>query len=74
MKHLKRNLILIFLADTLLLIACLAFSIQQIMAHPHLSFGMILLLIVDFVVLSSFISLLTVAVQYFVRKIKERKK
>ena len=72
MKHLKRNLILIFIADTLLLIACLAFTVQKFIHHPQMSLELIILLI--FVVLSTFCSLLTIAVQYIIRKIKARKK
>ena len=74
MKNLKRNLTLIFIANALLLIACLAFTIQKFFGHPQMSFGLIILLIVDFIVLSTFCSLLTVGVQYIVREVKERKK
>lgn len=74
MKNLKRNLILIFIADALLLVACLAFTVQKFISHPQLSFGLIVLLIIDFIILSTFCSLLTVAFQYIIRKIKERKK
>ena len=45
MKHLKRNLILIFIADTLLLIACLAFTVQKFIHHPQMSLELIILLI-----------------------------
>ena len=72
MKHLKRNLILIFIADTLLLIACLAFTVQKFIHHPQMSLELIILLIFDFIVLSTFCSLLTIAVQYIIRKIKAR--
>ena len=74
MKHLKRNLILIFIADTLLLIACLAFTVQKFIHHPHMSLELIILLIFDFIVLSTFCSILTIAVQYNIRKIKARQK
>ena len=74
MKHLKRNLILVFIADTLLLIACLAFTVQKFIHYPQLSLDLIILLIFDFIVLSTFCSLLTIAVQYIIRKIKARKK
>ena len=74
MKHLKRNLILVFIADTLLLIACLAFTFQKFIHHPQMSLELIILLIFDFIVLSTFCSLLTIAVQYIIRKIKARKK
>lgn len=75
MKHLKRNLILIFIADTPLLIACLAFTVQKFIHHPQMSLELIILLIFDFIVLSTFCSLLTIAVQqYIIRKIKARKK
>ena len=74
MKHLKRNLILIFIADTLLLIACLVFTVQKFIHHPQMSLELIILLIFDFIVLSTFCSLLTIAVQYIIRKIKARKK
>lgn len=74
MKHLKRNLILIFIADILLLIACLAFTVQKFIHHPQMSLELIILLIFDFIVLSTFCSLLTIAVQYIIRKIKARKK
>ena len=74
MKHLKRNLILIFIADTLLLIACLAFTVQKFIHHSQMSLELIILLIFDFIVLSTFCSLLTIAVQYIIRKIKARKK
>lgn len=73
MKHLKRNLGLLFICDTLLLIVCLTFTIQKFIHHPQMSFGLIALLIVDFIVLSTFCSLLTIAVQYIIKKIKERK-
>lgn len=74
MKHLKRNLILIFIADTLLLLACLAFTVQKFIHHPQMSLELIVLLIFDFIVLSTFCSLLTIAAQYIIRKIKARKK
>lgn len=74
MKHLKRNLIIIFIINAIVLIGCLAFTIQQFSLHPSLSLGMILLLIVDFIVLSTFTSLMTIAIQYLVKKIKERRK
>ena len=74
MKHLKRNLILVFIADPLLLLACLAFTVQKFIHHPQMSLELIILLIFDFIVLSTFCSLLTIAVQYIIRKIKARKK
>ena len=39
-----------------------------------MSLELIILLIFDFIVLSTFCSLLTIAVQYIIRKIKARKK
>lgn len=74
MKHLKRNLGLIFICDTVLLLLCLTLTIQKLVNHPQMSFGLIILLIVDFVVLSTFCSLLTIAVQYIVKKIREHKR
>ena len=74
MKHLKRNLILVFIADTLLLIACLAFTVQKFIHHPQMSLELIILLIFDFIVLRTFCSLLRIAVQNIIRKIKALRK
>ena len=73
MKHLKRNLILIFIVNAVLLAGCLIFTFSKMMAHPQLSFGMIILLFIDFIILSSFITLITIGVRLITMKIKNKK-
>ncbi|MGX5378166.1 hypothetical protein ACWCL1_07985 [Ligilactobacillus sp. LYQ135] len=73
MKNLKRNLLLIFIANAILLAGFLAVTIQKFTLNPQLTFGVIVLLVVDFVLLSTFTSLLTIGIQFIIRKVRQNK-